>query len=154
MPAINSARQIDYAQGDVRQRETIDAALDDVDAIIIAIGAGRGDPTNGPEFVDYGGVKNLAEAGAAAGVDQIVLVSSAGVTDEDHVLNRMFDNVLIWKAKGGGRVARQRRCLHDRQARWAGEQGGRGRARSHGAGRYRHGNYSARATLHAFVSLR
>jgi len=91
---------IDYAVGDVRQRETIDAALDGVTAIISAIGAGREDPSNGPEFVDYGGTKNLVEAAADAGLEHFVVISSAGVTHEDHVLNKMFNNVLIWKFKG------------------------------------------------------
>lgn len=102
---IDEAREklgsdIEYAQGDVRQRDSIDEALGGVNAIICAIGAGRGDPTNAPEFVDYGGVKNLVEAAAAADLKQFVLVSSAGVTDEGHMLNKMFDNVLIWKFKG------------------------------------------------------
>jgi uncharacterized protein YbjT (DUF2867 family) len=91
---------IEYAEGDVRQRETIDAALDGVAAIISAIGASRDDPSNGPEFVDYGGVKNLAEAAADAGLSQIVLVSSAGVGREDSALNRMFGELLMWKFKG------------------------------------------------------
>ena len=92
--------EIEFAVGDVRDRASIDAALDGVSAIVSAIGAGRGDPANGPEFVDYGGVKNLAEAAVAADLRQVVLVSSMGVTHEDHVLNRMFNNVLIWKFKG------------------------------------------------------
>lgn len=91
---------VEYALGDVRDRATIDAALDGVGALISAIGAGRGDPSNGPEFVDYGGVRNLAEAAAAADLRQMVLVSSGGVTQEDHILNKMFDNVLLWKFKG------------------------------------------------------
>jgi uncharacterized protein YbjT (DUF2867 family) len=91
---------IEYAVGDVRERTTIDAALEGVGALISAIGAGRGDPDNGPEFVDYGGVRNMAEAAAAANLRQFVLVSSMGVTQEDHVLNKMFNNVLIWKFKG------------------------------------------------------
>ena len=91
---------IEYAAGDVRQRDSIDAALDGVTAIICAIGAGREDPSNGPEFVDYGGVKNLVEAAADAELNQFILVSSAGVTHEDHVLNKMFDNILKWKFKG------------------------------------------------------
>ena len=91
---------IEYAEGDVRQRETIDAALDDVAAIISAIGASRDDPSNGPEFVDYGGVKNLAEAAADAELSQFVLVSSAGVGREDSALNRMFGEILMWKFKG------------------------------------------------------
>jgi uncharacterized protein YbjT (DUF2867 family) len=91
---------IEYAEGDVRERSTIDAALDGVGALISAIGAGRGDPDNGPEFVDYGGVRNMADAASAANLRQFVLVSSMGVTHEDHVLNKMFNNVLIWKFKG------------------------------------------------------
>jgi uncharacterized protein YbjT (DUF2867 family) len=91
---------IDFAVGDVRERESIDSSLDGVSAIICAIGAGRGDPSNGPEFVDYGGVKNLVEAAGDAELRQFVLMSSGGVTHEDHVLNKMFDNVLIWKFKG------------------------------------------------------
>lgn len=91
---------VEYATGDVRQRPTIDAALQGVRYAISAIGATRKDPANGPEFVDFQGVRNLADASAAAKVDQLVVVSSAGVTRLDHPLNRMFDNVLIWKGKG------------------------------------------------------
>ena len=90
--------EVEYAVGDVRERATIDAALNGIDALISAIGAGRGDSGNGPEFVDYGGVRNMAEA--AAGLRQFVLVSSMGVTHEDHALNKMFNNVLQWKFKG------------------------------------------------------
>lgn len=91
---------VEFAVGDVRQRKSIDPALNGVTAIICAIGAGRGDPSNSPEFVDYGGVKNLVEAAHDAQLSQFVLMSSGGVTHEDHVLNKMFDNVLIWKFKG------------------------------------------------------
>lgn len=92
--------EIEYAVGDVKDRESIDAALSDVDALISAIGAVRGDPANAPEFVDYGGSKNLAEASAAAGLSHFVMISSAGATQEDHMLNKMFQNVLIWKFQG------------------------------------------------------
>ena len=92
--------KVEYATGDVRQRPTLDAALKGVRYAISAIGATRGDAANSPQFVDYEGVRNLAEAAAAAKLEQLVIVSSAGVTHKDHVLNRMFDNVLIWKGKG------------------------------------------------------
>ena len=92
--------EIEFSEGDVRDIETIEAALTGIDALISAIGAGRSDPKNGPEFVDYGGVKNLADAAAAANLRQLILVSSMGVTDEDHILNKMFNNVLMWKFKG------------------------------------------------------
>lgn len=91
---------VEYARGDVRERSTIDAALKGVRYAISAIGATRKDPANGPEFVDFQGIRNLAEAAAAAKLDQLVVVSSAGVTREDHPLNKMFDNVLVWKGRG------------------------------------------------------
>ncbi len=95
---------VDYAVGDVRQRATIDAALQGVRYVISTIGATRKDPANTPEFVDFAGVRNLADAAVAAKVDQLVIVSSAGVTRKDHPLNKMFDNVLIWKGKGEAAV--------------------------------------------------
>jgi len=91
---------IEYALGDVREIDTLLAAMDGVAFVISAIGSSRSDPSNNPEAVDYGGVKNLADAAAAIGVRQFVLVSSSGVTDEDHFLNKAFDNILIWKFKG------------------------------------------------------
>ena len=95
---------VEYVTGDVRQRASLDAALKGVRFVISAIGASRKDPANGPEFVDFQGVRNLADAAAAAKVEQLVLISSAGVTHEDHVLNRMFNNVLVWKGKGEAAV--------------------------------------------------
>ena len=95
---------VEYASGDVRQRPTLDVALQGVRYAISAVGATRKDPTNSPEFVDFQGVRNLAEAAADAKLDQLVLVSSSGVTQKDHVLNRMFDNVLVWKGKGEAAV--------------------------------------------------
>lgn len=96
--------RVDYAVGDVRQRATIDAALPGVRYVISTIGSTRKDPANAPEFVDFEGVRNLADAAVAAKVEQVVIVSSAGVTRKDHPLNRMFDNVLIWKGKGEAAV--------------------------------------------------
>lgn len=92
--------EIEFAVGDVRNRDSIDAALDGVSAVVSSIGAGRGDPSNGPEFVDYGGVKNLVEGAVDAGATQFVLVSSRGVTQVNQRLNKMFGNILIWKYLG------------------------------------------------------
>jgi uncharacterized protein YbjT (DUF2867 family) len=91
---------IEYATGDVRQASSIASALDGVTYVISAIGSSRADASNNPEAVDYGGVKNLATVAAEAGIKQFVLVSSSGVTDEDHFLNKAFDNVLNWKYQG------------------------------------------------------
>ena len=95
---------VDYVIGDVRQRATIDAAMPGVRYVVSTVGATRKDPANAPQFVDFEGVRNLAEAAGAAKVEQLVVVSSAGVTRKDHPLNRMFNNVLIWKGQGEAAV--------------------------------------------------
>lgn len=93
--------RVTYATGDVLKPATVSAAMANVDYVISAIGSNtRQDPANKPEFVDYGGVKTLVESARAAKVRQFVLVSSMGVTDPNHMLNRVFDDVLKWKLKG------------------------------------------------------
>jgi uncharacterized protein YbjT (DUF2867 family) len=91
---------ISYAVGDVRNVDTLVAAMQGATYVISAIGSTRSDPSNNPESVDYGGVSNMATAAAQTGIRQFVLVSSSGVTQEDHFLNKAFDNVLNWKFKG------------------------------------------------------
>jgi len=91
---------IDYRVGDVRDINTLRSSMTGVDYVISAIGASQSDPENGPEAVDYGGVANLATAAKEAGVKHFVLISSAGATQEDHYLNKMFKNVLRWKFRG------------------------------------------------------
>jgi len=85
---------------DVRDPKSLVQAFDGVTRVISTIGAGEKEGPNSPEFVDYGGIKNLVDAAVNARSRQFVLVSSMGVTHEDHVLNRIFGNVLIWKLKG------------------------------------------------------
>ena len=92
---------VETAVGDLRDPASIAPALDGVDVVINAAGSGvPAADDNMPEHVDYEGVRNLADAAAAAGVGHYVLVSSMGVTDDEHELNRMFNNILIWKRKG------------------------------------------------------
>ena len=91
---------VEYVQGDVRDIDSIRPAMAGATYAISSIGAGRSDPENGPEQVDFGGVKNLAEAAAEANIKQFVLVSSSGVTQEDHFLNKVMNNVLLWKFQG------------------------------------------------------
>jgi len=91
---------ISYAVGDVRNVDTLVDAMQGATYVISAIGSTRSDPSNNPESVDYGGVSNMATAAAQTGVKPFVLVSSSGVTHEDHFLNKAFDNVLNWKFKG------------------------------------------------------
>ena len=97
---------VEAVAGDLKDTASIAAAMDGVGAVINAAGAGGGGSgDNTPEKVDYEGARNLAEAALAAGVGHYVLVSSRGVTDDDHYLNRMFDNVMLWKRRGEEAVA-------------------------------------------------
>ncbi len=92
-------------EGDVRQPETLAPAFEGADFVVSAVGArfvSQGDledPTNTAEFVDYEGVKHLAQASRTAGVKHFVLISAMGVTNPEHPLNR-FDNIMYWKLKG------------------------------------------------------
>jgi uncharacterized protein YbjT (DUF2867 family) len=91
---------VELRKGDVKDYDSLVQAMSGVQAVISSIGARGKDGPDRPEKVDYEGVKNLVDAAAAANVRQFVLVSSRGVTQESHPLNRMFGNVLIWKLKG------------------------------------------------------
>lgn len=93
--------EVEAVVGDLKDRASIAAALDGVDAIINAAGSGvPAADDNMPEHVDFEGARNLADAAAAAGVGHYVLISSMGVTDDDHYLNQMFNNVMLWKRRG------------------------------------------------------
>lgn len=91
---------VELIVGDVKDPASLAPAMRGADAVISTIGARGAKGPDSPEAIDYGGVRNLAEAAAAARVQQFVLVSSRGATQEDNTLNRMFGNVLIWKLKG------------------------------------------------------
>lgn len=90
---------IEWIEGDVRDPAALQKAFEGVDRVISAIGSTR-EPGNGTEAVEYLGVKNLTDAALGNGVKVLVITSSAGVTDENHELNRFVDNILIWKFKG------------------------------------------------------
>jgi uncharacterized protein YbjT (DUF2867 family) len=90
---------VELVVADVRDPESLVPAFDGITRVISSIGASDKEGPNSPEFVDYGGNKNLIDAAINARAEQFVFVSSMGVTHEDHVLNRIFGNVLIWKMK-------------------------------------------------------
>lgn len=93
--------KLQYFVGNVRDAATLPAAFRGADYVISALGSNsRRDPENKPELIDYGGVKAVAEQAKAAGVKQVVLVSSMGVTQPDHMLNKVLDNILVWKLRG------------------------------------------------------
>ena len=97
---------VEAVVGDLRDPASIAATLDGVNVVVNAAGSGVPAPDdNMPEHVDFEGARNLADAAAAAGVGHYVLISSMGATQDDHQLNRLFNNILIWKRKGEEAVA-------------------------------------------------
>ena len=74
--------------------------MTDADYVICTIGSTQSFGANSPEYVDYGGVKNLVDAAKEAGVEHFTLISSMGVTQPDHFLNKVRGNVLLWKYLG------------------------------------------------------
>lgn len=92
--------EVELVRGDVRDPASLAAALSGVQYIVSTLGANTfDDPANSPEKVDYEGVRNVATAAKAAGVKHYVQVSSLGVTNPNHPLNR-FGKVMDWKLKG------------------------------------------------------
>ena len=89
-----------WVEGDVRNAEQVKDLLADMDMVICVIGSRETEGPNGPEFVDYKGVANLVDAAVAAGVDHFILLTAIGVTDENHPLNRLLGNALVWRFKG------------------------------------------------------
>lgn len=92
---------VEIAVGDVKAPQSIAAAMPGARWVISAIGAGGSNSkTNLPEFVDFGGTKNLVEAAVNAKVAQFIMISSRSAGKKDHVLNQRYNNVLLWKLKG------------------------------------------------------
>jgi uncharacterized protein YbjT (DUF2867 family) len=92
---------------DVREREAVFAAMQDVDYLICAIGPRFLIGGNGPEFVDYQGVVNLADAAVEAGVRHFVLVSSAAAGPyRDRSRMIIFARVRHWKTMGENHLKR------------------------------------------------
>lgn len=94
------ADTVEIRVADITDAAAVLSATRGVTYVLSAIGSAKPAGPNSPEFVDYGGVKNMVEASMAAGVDHFVLVSSLGATKKDHRLNKMFGNVMVWKLKG------------------------------------------------------
>jgi len=90
---------VELAVGDVSDPATLAPAMAGVDRVISAIGASAKEGPGSPQFIDYEGNNNLIDAAVAADAKQFLVVSSMGVTHEDHPLNKIMGNVLIWKMK-------------------------------------------------------
>ena len=100
----NVSKDYLWVAGDVTRPETLVPALTGVSLVLVVIGGTERSGPNSPEFVDYGGVKNLTDAARTAGVRQLVLESSMGVGSGGGLLGMMLNllsgDALKWKAKG------------------------------------------------------
>ena len=82
---------------DLTSRESVDAAVRDVDLVITAHGATEAQGPNSPEQVDWIGTRHLIDAAGKIGVKHYVMISAASAGNPDAPLNERFGNVLIWK---------------------------------------------------------
>lgn len=90
-----------WLEVDVRNAEQVATAMHGVSFVICAIGASQREGPNGPEFVDFGGVRNLTDAASAEGVRHFVLISSAAAGPH-RKRSRMLEigNIRYWKTRG------------------------------------------------------
>ena len=84
--------------------ERIADAVDGVDAIVFAAGAGPGSGPDRKETMDYGGAVKLIEAAKDRGVHRYVIVSSMGA-DPDHEGEDTFDVYLRAKGRADAALA-------------------------------------------------
>lgn len=100
---------VELVVADVRDANTLAAAVKGATYVISATGAGsKAGPNDGPREVDHLGVVNLATVSKAAGVRQLVLVSSLSVTKAaEHpmafmrpILAAKFDGEQALRASG------------------------------------------------------
>ena len=75
-PGYGDSR-IELVTGDVRDRDSLDAAVSGVDVVVSAVHGFTGPGGNSPESVDHRGNRNLIDAANAVGAD-FVLVSTVG----------------------------------------------------------------------------
>lgn len=84
---------------DLTSRESVDAAVRDVDFVITAHGATEAEGPNDPEQVDWVGTRYLIDAAGNIGVKHYVMISAASAGNPDAPLNARFGNVLVWKGR-------------------------------------------------------
>ena len=84
---------------DITSRESVDAAVRDVDFVITAHGATQAQGPNDPEHVDWIGTRHLIDVAGNNGVKHYVMISAASAGNPNSPLNKRFGNVLIWKGR-------------------------------------------------------
>lgn len=97
----NPAPDVEWVRGDVRDPDQINAVAKGITYIVCSVSYVALDGADGPQFVDYMGVRNLVDAGKAVGIKQLVLVSSGNSGPyREHTLNPRLGYVAYWKTKG------------------------------------------------------
>ncbi|MDX2144460.1 MAG: SDR family oxidoreductase [Rhodospirillaceae bacterium] len=93
----------DWVKADIRSKSDVAAAFQGttIDYVISAIGSRTWIGANSPQFVDYVGTKNLAEAAAQAKVKHFVVVSVGNIGPHvDQTREPSFGYLQYWKTKG------------------------------------------------------
>ena len=88
-----------YHQADIRDIQTLESAMQKIDAVISAVGSQTPVGKNCPKRVDFQGIANLVNTAKTHRVQRFILVSSLAVTRPNHPLN-CFGKILDWKLKG------------------------------------------------------
>ncbi|HTS06592.1 MAG TPA: SDR family oxidoreductase [Candidatus Eisenbacteria bacterium] len=88
--------QVEVISGDVTRPETLTAAVNGIDAIVLTLGS-DGAGKVGAETVDYGGVRNVLTA-LGSRTARIVLMTSIGVTNRTGSYNRSTES-HDWKRR-------------------------------------------------------
>ena len=91
---------MNWVEGDARDPARMMEIMQGVDVVISVIGSREREGPNGPEFVDWEGVRNLVDAAVEADVENFVLLTALGASDPEHPLNRMLGDALKWRFKG------------------------------------------------------
>ena len=82
--------QVEFVEGDMLDRTSLERAMDGVDGVVIAIRLTEQEKKRGRTYedVELNGVKNVVEAAGKKGLKKIILVSAAGVGP--HCLSDMY----------------------------------------------------------------
>jgi uncharacterized protein YbjT (DUF2867 family) len=85
--------------GDIRDSQAVAQAVQGVTHIISAVGARSQDEddANSARYVDYEGTQHLAKAAQQYGIQQIILVSTAGLSDSVYAESVKNRPILLWK---------------------------------------------------------
>ena len=99
--------QWDWLELDVRDRDAVFAAMQDVDYLVCATGTRSLIGGNSPRFVDYDGLVNLVDAAVQAGVRHFVVVTSAAAGPyRERSRMIIFARARHWKTMGENHLKR------------------------------------------------